>query len=128
MGKLLLFLAMSSLMALFIVSLIAPDSSIMWIASASLTYQIMRLGLSVILFVQLLTQPPREVWFRAITGLLAVSVAVWAIYSTYIYQMPAADTLAFIGASLAVGVTALEYPYYKTAYSGSKQLKLKASA
>jgi len=109
MGKLLLFMSMMSLLFLYIVTIISPNSPVLWLASVSFTYQLIRLALAFILFIQLLTQPPRQLVFRFVTSLIAVMVGAWAIGATFGYQMEFADTLAFLIASLAIGITSLEY-------------------
>lgn len=109
MGKLLLLLSMMSLMFLYVLSEVSPQSPALWLASVSFSYQLIRIVLSMILLVQIFTHPPRHLVFRFVAGLIAIMVGGWAIGSTYGYQMQLADTLAFLIASLAIGITSLEY-------------------
>jgi hypothetical protein len=109
MGKLLQFLSIAILGLLAVGTATVPDNSAFWLASAYPSYNVMRLVLGIILCLQLFTIPPRHLWFRMFAGFVSVSTMVWAVYETYQYQMLAQDTLAFFAASIAVGVTALEY-------------------
>lgn len=108
MGKLLLASSVASVSFLAIGTNLAPNSPVFWLASAVSTYQIVRIGLVVLLLAQLLTRPPRHVILRFLTGAMAMAVGIWTLQQTYLYQMPALDTLAFMTASLAMGITALE--------------------
>ena len=58
---------------------------------------------------QLTTSPPRHMWFRVISGAIAIAVGAWAIEATYYNQMLSLDTLSFLGTSVAIGVSALEH-------------------
>jgi hypothetical protein len=109
MGKLLLLLSLLSLLFLAVGTLISPNSASFWLATNSLHFQFIRVILASVLFLQFITHPPRHVLFRYLTGVLATVVGLWTIQATYSYQMQLADTLAFLGASLAIGITAIEY-------------------
>jgi hypothetical protein len=71
-------------------------------------YQYVRELLALVLMLQLITRPPRHVWFRIIAGAIALSVGIWTVEATYSYHMMFLDALCFMSASLAIGVTALE--------------------
>lgn len=111
MGKFLLTMALMILLFLLAGTIGTPDNALFWFASSSLAFQLVRGVLSVVLIVQIFTQPPRHIWFRLSAGLLAVGVTVWAIQSSYSFTMPILDTFAFLAASVAIGVTALERKY-----------------
>ncbi len=108
MSKTLLLLALIAIAVVGIGTAISPNSPAFWLASSAHNLQYVRVILSAVLLVQLSTHPPRHLWFRLIAGTLAAAVGIWAVQQTYAYHMQFLDTLAFISASLAVFVTALE--------------------
>lgn len=108
MGKVLLFLSLACLLILSFGTALVPNNAAFWLASGSSLYQHVREGLAIILLLQLGTRPPRHVWFRMLSGVVAVAAGVWAVKATYDYQMLYLDTMAFLGAAAAIGVTALE--------------------
>ena len=108
MGKVLQLLSFLSLGILCIGTAVAPDSSAFWLASNGTSFEVMRIVLMVVMLAQLVTKPPRHLIFRLLAGGLAGGVLVWVWNATYNYQMPFLDTLAFVAAALAVGITALE--------------------
>ena len=55
-----------------------PNQAMFWLASGSSTYQYIREILAGILITQIITRPPRKIWFRLLAGSLAVSIAAWA--------------------------------------------------
>jgi hypothetical protein len=108
MGKLLLLLSFMCLVFLGFGVVLYPQNSVFWLASGSSMYQHVRELLALVLVVQLVTRPPRHVWVRLLSGAIAVTTGIWAIEATYASQMPLLDSLSFLGASIAIGVTALE--------------------
>src|SRR5487761_1418975 len=108
MGKTLLVLSMLSLVILIIGTSLFPNSTLFWLASDNGNYQIIREVLVVLLFMQIITKPPRNVVLRFMAGIVAISVSAWAIESTYNYHMMFLDSLSIIGSALAIGITALE--------------------
>ncbi len=108
MGKLLLFLSIVILLFLSVGAIYFPHNEIFLLASNSSVYQYIRGVLIFVLIIQLVTQPPRHAWIRCITGAISLSVCIWTINAMYIGQMLPFDGLAFMGASIAIGIAALE--------------------
>jgi hypothetical protein len=108
MGKLLLFLSFLSLLLLAVGTAFYPNNELFYLASTAPKIQYIREALSAVLFLQLVTHPPRSFWFRTLTGALALGVGGWSLVSTYSGTMPLLDSLSLLGAALAIGVTALE--------------------
>jgi len=108
MGKLLLFLSLGILVFLSVSAALFPQNLMFLFASASSTYQHIRELLAFVLILQLVTRPPRHAWIRVLSGTIALAAGIWAIDATYIGQMLLLDSLAFLGASIAIGVAALE--------------------
>ncbi|MEO7364641.1 MAG: hypothetical protein ABIV43_04030 [Candidatus Saccharimonadales bacterium] len=113
MGKLLLFLSFACLTFVGIGTFLSPDSSLFYMASSEDNYQRLRIAIGIVIGVQLLTRPPRHVWFRVIAGSLAVATGFWAVQETYNYHMQLLDVMAFLSASCAMFATALERGFEK---------------
>jgi hypothetical protein len=111
MSKLILFLSLLSLGILFVGTLLIPNSPGMWLASDAVGYTIVRLILMASLFGLLITNPPRNPAFRALVGVVAVCLGAWALIATYQNSMEILDSASILAASLAIGITALEFRY-----------------
>jgi hypothetical protein len=108
MGKLLLVLSLICLIILSLGTVMAPQSSAFWLASGTTMYQHIREVLMLVLILQLVTQPPRHVWLRLLSGAIAGAVGVWSVEAIFAGNMLFLDSLCFMAASLAIMVTALE--------------------
>jgi hypothetical protein len=114
MGKFLLTMAFASLLLLLVGTTKAPNDMMFWLASSAPTYQLIRGLLAFFLALQIITRPPRRLWFRLLAGMMATAVGAWTLQSNYLFAMPALDTFAFLSASIAIGITALEPDYDHT--------------
>lgn len=118
MGKSVLFMSLVMLSVIGIGVAVVPNNMLFWLASGDQVYQQMRIAIGVIISIQLVTNPPRHIWFRLLAGGTAVVVGAWAIGQAYNYHMQLLDVLGFMGASFAVLATSLERSYGATgAYS-----------
>jgi hypothetical protein len=108
MSKTLLFFCLTILAFVGIGVAVAPQSPLFLLASGGTNLQHVRIIISVILAIQLVTRPPRHVWFRVLAGSIAAYTAIWAIGQTYDYHMQILDTMAFLGAAFAMFAAALE--------------------
>lgn len=108
MGKSALLLSLIAIAIVGFGVILAPQSSLFWLATGGPTYQHVRIAIATILAIQLVTNPPRHAWFRILAGSLALVTAVWTVEQTYSYHMQMLDTLAFLGASFGVLATTLE--------------------
>lgn len=79
-----------------------------WLASPANYIQYIRIILAGILILQLVTNPPRRIWLRLVTGTVAGLVGMWTIQQTFNGSLQFLDILAFLSTSLAVLTTALE--------------------
>ena len=79
-----------------------------WLASPANYIQYIRIILAGILVLQLITNPPRRMWLRLVTGTVAGLVGMWTIQQTFNGSLQYLDILAFSSTSLAVLITALE--------------------
>lgn len=128
MGKLLLTLSAISLLFLGIGSSNYPNDFMFWLSSGSQLFQIVRVILVVFLLIHIFTNPPRNPLFRWVSGMVGVLVGYWTIQATYNFGMPLMDTLAFLMASNAILLAALERNFVPAMKSGfTEQNKLHES-
>ena len=111
MGKLILFLSFVSISVLFVFGMLAPESSVMWLASTSSSFMILRVVMLSALVALLITNPPRNVLLRSVVGMLAISLSYWGISATYQNHMAFLDTMSILGFSISAGITVLERSY-----------------
>lgn len=109
MGKLLLFLSLASIILLAAGTAFMPGNELFLMASGSHSIEYLREILASILFMQLITHPPRHMIFRILAGGTALFVASWAVFATLNGNMLILDTLSMLAASVAIAVTALEF-------------------
>jgi hypothetical protein len=108
MGKSVLLLSMLSVIILFLGGLLAPNSPIMWMASTDDAFLILRGVLIVILLGLLVTNPPRNVYFRAFVAAVSVGVTGWVLSETYQNQMHLLDTMVLLQVCISATLTVLE--------------------
>jgi hypothetical protein len=108
MSKAYLFLAFICLGILLVFGIAAPDSPVMWLASTSISFALIRGGLMLIILGLLITNPPRNVYFRIITGTASLLLVSWGLNAFYSNQLQPADFLSLMPAGIAAGITALE--------------------
>lgn len=108
MGKFIISLSLISLLLLLAGSLLIPSSPFMWLASTSITYNVIRAILAVILLALLVTVPPRHIVLRTLVGMSAVVTLCWALIAISHSHMLILDGLSLISASLSMGMVALE--------------------
>lgn len=108
MGKFILLMTFLILGLLISLSIISPATPVLWLASATMEYNIVRFVLMVILFGLLITRPPRNQYFRYVAGVVATMVSGWALASTYQAQMQVLDCLSILAACISMGITVLE--------------------
>ena len=98
-----------AILSYFTVGTLNHDANILlWLASDSLGFQILRIGLTTILVVLLLTKPPRNTIFRIATGFIAGITACYSLYGFYNYAIEFGDCVSLLLASIVIGVAALE--------------------
>lgn len=85
----------------------------MWLASSTTGFEIARFGLTGLLLVLLITNPPRHAILRTFTGLVSVGTLLSVAYLTYNNQMSILDTLSLAAAGVTLGIIALEAGKYE---------------
>lgn len=108
MSKFILFLAFTGLAFLAVFSIVAPTDPAVWLASTSHNFVLIRAGLMALIFALLVTNPPRNIYFRVFVGLLSVGLTSWALYETYNNQIKILDSFSILAASISTGIVALE--------------------
>jgi multidrug transporter EmrE-like cation transporter len=104
----LLLLSLYALVLLGIGTATMSNDPMFWLASPANYIQYIRIILAGILVLQLITNPPRRMWLRLVTGTVAGLVGMWTIQQTFNGSLQYLDILAFSSTSLAVLITALE--------------------
>ena len=108
MGKLVLALSFVAVSILLVFGLTAPDDPVMWLASTSPEFALVRLGILVALLALLVTNPPRNAVLRGIVGLFALGIAGWSISATYQNQMQFLDSMSLLLFSISASIAVLE--------------------
>lgn len=101
-------LPLTAVSFLILLSLAAPSSAAMWLASTSVGYIIIRFIMAVALVGLIVTNPPRKVWFRALLGIISGGLAIWAVVGLYTRSIMLVDFLIFMQVSIAFALSALE--------------------
>jgi len=112
MGKILLFLSLASIVFLGYGVHTAPYSELFLLASNANNVQHVRILVGIILAIQLVTRPPRHIWFRIVAGSIAVFTGFWTIAMSYTYHLQLLDMFAFMAAACAMFATSLERSIY----------------
>lgn len=87
-----------------------PDNPMFWLVSGEVSSQIMRGVLVAAVVIQLVTEPPRHIALRAVTGAVAALSAGYAFYTISLLGNPIFDTIIFLQTAIALTITALELP------------------
>lgn len=112
MSKIILFMTLVMVTVIGIGVALMPDNMLFWLASGDKFYQQIRIAIGLVLAVQLVTNPPRHIWFRLLAAGIALFTCVWAVGQAYSYQMQLLDIIGFMGASVTVLATSLERRLY----------------
>lgn len=88
-----------------------PNSPIMWLAGASLGFEIIRAGLIIILAILLFSHPPRALYFRYTIGAIALALCIATVALAVDYKINLFDMIIFIETAIIFGIEALEMPF-----------------
>ncbi len=108
MTKLILILSSIGLTLIMLLGLYDPSNSIMWLASTTQAFTIVRAALLLVIFSLLVTDPPRNVYLRAIVGVFSVVIVGSTIGAFYENHMQALDAFLLMATGIATGITVLE--------------------
>ncbi len=107
MTKLILILSSLGLTITLLLGMYDPGNPIMWLASTSETFTILRAGL-LLIFTLLVTEPPRNVYLRAFIGIVSVVLVSSSLGAFYVNSMQAVDAFLLMAVGIASGITVLE--------------------
>lgn len=85
-----------------------PNSPLMWLASTSTSFAVIRGAILVLLGALLVVRPPRPLYLRAIIGAAATALLVSALWFTTTYMIQPIDTVVFVEVAIVFGIEALE--------------------
>ena len=111
-----LIFSLVALLAMGLGSYYAPNDSLFWLASVDAGTQAVRALLVFVILVQLLTYPPRHMLVRLLTGVTALTTAVWAQHMSTFMNTPIYDTIILLQTAIALGISALERPLDEPTY------------
>ena len=110
-NKLILALSLLGLVILLVFGVADPNSPVVWLASTSSVFAWLRAGMIAILFGLMVTDPPRNVYYRVFVGAISMVLAIWTLDATYNNGMKLLDTFSILEFSICAGLTALERDY-----------------
>lgn len=108
MGKLLTFATIVTTALLLVGGIYAPEHPMMWLASTSQDFAIIRSVIMVALLGLLFTQPPRNVIFRGLLGGLAVVLVTLTGLQVNNYSILILDVFTFLQAAIIFTIAAIE--------------------
>lgn len=96
--------------ALLVSGVFYPDYPLMWLASTSADYSVVRGVLIAILAVLLFSNPPRAVYFRIFLAACAGVLGIATIGLLLTYNMNLIDAIVFMEIAIIFAIEALESP------------------
>jgi len=114
MKKFHLTLAFIAVSAAIIGPIILAQNPIFWFVNNSIASQVFRILLITVIGAQLVTEPPRRAWLRAITGLMAIAAFAAGIIALGAARSPIVDVFVYLQSSAAIGIAALELQDHKS--------------
>jgi len=85
-----------------------PNSPLMWLASTSLWFEIIRAGLIVMLGILLFSKPPRALYLRCAFGAIALVLGIVTVMFLVTYKINLIDAVVFIEIAVIFCLEALE--------------------
>ncbi len=108
MTKFILVLSSLGLTILLLLGVFDPSNSIMWLASTTDNFTKLRAALLLVIFVLLVTEPPRNKYLRAFIGLLSVGLVGASIGAFYQNHMQVLDAFLLLSVGISSGISVLE--------------------
>lgn len=113
MNKIILLLTLIGTSILLILGITSPNDPIMWVASTSAGFTVLRLFLLASLSILLLTKPPRNAQLRLILGSFISLLTAWTLVQTYNDNMKVLDCLTLLSFCASAGIDVLEPKHRK---------------
>jgi len=108
MGKAVLLLSFIGVGIVMTLAAVAPNASAIWLADTSFKYEVIRAVMMVVLFVLLITNPPRNIYLRYLVGTFSALLVGFTLYQTYTNHMQLLDSFSFLLVGICSGIDALE--------------------
>lgn len=108
MTKLVLILSFIGLAITLTFGLLDPTNPIMWLASTSSSFTVLRGALMAIILSLLMTEPPRNAYMRVLVGITSAMLIGWSLKGAYYNQLPIVDAFLLLAVGIATGITVLE--------------------
>jgi hypothetical protein len=108
MNRLIFGGSLASALFLIIGTYVFPSSDMMWLASTSLAYTVVRCAMVAVLLVVLFTDPPRKIAVRLLMGAAAATLVGWGSALIASDSMHVLDVVLFLEVGFAFGLEALE--------------------
>jgi hypothetical protein len=112
MKKILIGLTACLLVALLIATWLDPMSPLLWVASSSMWFTVMRIAMLGVLLLLLFTNPPRKLWLRLISMGLGVVMTVGSVLLVTQYQLNFLDAVVMLEVGVICLIEALEAELY----------------
>lgn len=112
MSKLVLLLSLLGIAILFTLGLTDPNNPVVWLASTSVDFAVLRMAMMIALAALLVTHPPRNIYLRMIVGVFAFSIAGWSLWATYSNAILLLDSLSILQFSISTGLIVLESEHF----------------
>lgn len=96
--------------ALLVSGVYFPNYPLMWLASTSTGYEVVRAGLIAVLTVLLVSNPPRAVHFRIFLAVCAGVLGISTLGLLLSYNMNLIDAVVFMEIAIIFAIEALEAP------------------
>lgn len=125
MSKLILLLSIFGTTVLLTFGIINPESPVMWLASTSLEFAILRALMIGVLLALFFTHPPRNIYMRMGIGIFATVLASWSLSATYQNSMAFLDSLSLLQFSICTGLIVLERNYTEDKQALNKVVRKK---
>lgn len=123
MDRLVMFLPLAAIGTLTLFGIFSPDSSVMWLASTTTGYMVVRTVMAVILAALLLTRPPRNHLFRIFVGIFSAGLAYWSLSQTYQNHMAFLDTMTILTFATSCSIAVAELDETKVTRVQAKGLR-----
>ena len=107
-GKTLIISTLLFVLVLLTGGIYFPHTFLMSLADTSLTYQVLRGAIVILLVSILVTKPPRSLKVRAMIGGWSFLLAMQAVEALFSYQLRLLDGLLFLEVAIILAIEALE--------------------
>lgn len=107
-GKTLIISTLLFVLLLLTGSIYFPQTFLMSLADTSVTYQVLRAAIVILLVSILVTKPPRSLKLRSMIGAWSFLLAIQAVESLLSYHLRLLDGLVFLEVAIILAIEALE--------------------